>query len=291
MNYYERIQKSIDYMEENLEQEMTLDRAAREAFMSLSNFHRMFFTLVGYSAKEYIRNRRISTAAGSIKKEKTKIIDIAAKYDYDSADAFSRTFKNITGVLPSKYNSSKINFTFERINLMDKYFHSEDRILAESYPDIKVLKNLPTQRVAYYRYFGTRPEQHAFSVMGEWIRKNKIDICKGEYRIFGYNSPEVSPDAKEYGYELCLTIPKHMEVEDEKIKTKTLMGGMYAVTGIERGQNLGENIIKGWQRFNSWLEGSKYVYGGYQWLEEHLSFDEKGEHIGGVDLYMPIKER
>jgi len=62
MNYYERIQKSIDYIERNLEEKVNITLVAKEAYMSLSNFYRMFLALSGFTAKEYIRLRRIHFA-------------------------------------------------------------------------------------------------------------------------------------------------------------------------------------------------------------------------------------
>ncbi len=288
MNYYERIQNSIDYIEANLEEEIKVEDAAKSAFMSVSNFHRLFFAIVGYSVKEYIRYRRVCLAAKEIKYGDKRLLDIALQYAYESADAFSRTFKKVTGVLPSRYSHSDENFIFERIDLMDRYFVIQDEELANRYPDIKVLKELNPMRVAYYCYYGKDPENHAFEVMSAWIRKNQIDLTQGEYRIFGYNAPDSNPDSEEYGYEVCLAIPEYVTVEDEKVKEKELGGGLYAVTGIERGECLGENIMKGWKRFEQWLKSSKYTYGGHQWLEEHLGFDKNAAHIGGVDLYMPI---
>ena len=63
----------------------------------------------------------------------------------------------------------------------------------------------------------------------------------------------------------------------------------YAVITIERTkeEELGEGIMRGWKRFSNWLEGSKYVYGDAQWLEEHLCFDDAFAHTGGVELYIP----
>lgn len=291
MNYYERIQNSINYMEKNIEEEIKVEDAAKQAYMSVSNFHRMFFALSGYSAKDYIRRRRISLAAKEVKEGNERVIDIAIKYAYDSADAFSRTFKNLTGFLPSKYSSSGIEYVFERIDIMDKYFEIQDKELLEKYPDIKVLKKLKPMRVAFYCYYGENPEDNAFKVMNNWIVNNNIDLSEGQYRIFGYNAPDTALGVKEYGYEVCVTVPSEIIVSDDKVKVKELEGGMYAVTRIERGDDLGENIMKGWKRFEQWLKGSKYVYGGHQWLEEHLGFDGNEEHIGGVDLYMPITER
>ena len=288
MNYYQRIQKSIDYIEDSLDTDIKVEDAARIAFMSVSVFHRMFFAIVGYLPKEYIRLRRISLAADEIKAGNSRIIDIAVKYAYDSADSFSRAFKNVTGFLPSKYSESTKDYYFERIEIMDKYFEVQDKEMLEKYPDIKVLKELQPMRVAYYCYYGKNPENGAFSVMNDWLLKNNIDLNNSNYRIFGYNAPDSELSKEGYGYEVCITIPDDMKVDDETVKVKNLEGGLYAVIAVERDECFGDNIVKGWDRLQKWLEGSKYAYGGRQWLEEHLGFSEQAEHIGGVDLYMPI---
>lgn len=154
MNYYERIQKSIDYIESNVENKINIDFAAQTAFMSLSNFYRMFFALTGYSVKEYIRLRRISLAAIDIQGTDTCLIDIAIKFDFESGDSFSRAFKRITGFLPSDYRKKKSLYKFERIDIMEKYFDIQDKELIENYPDIKVLKEMEPTRVAYFAIMG-----------------------------------------------------------------------------------------------------------------------------------------
>lgn len=63
MNYYECIQASIDYIENNLYEDIDLEKAADSAYMSLSNYYRLFFAIVGCSVKEYVRLRRIHLAA------------------------------------------------------------------------------------------------------------------------------------------------------------------------------------------------------------------------------------
>lgn len=139
MNYYEQIQKSIDYIEGNLEEPINIITAANEAYMSQSNYYRMFFAMVGYSVK-YIRMRRISNAAKMLRDTEESIIDIAVKYDFDSRDSFSRAFRRITRFLPSEYRRQTSVYRFERENIMDKYYDKQqDERLLEKYPDIKVL--------------------------------------------------------------------------------------------------------------------------------------------------------
>lgn len=290
MNYYERIQKSIDYIENNLDSKISLKDAAQEAFMSLSNYYRMFFALVGYPVKEYIRKRRISLAAKELKESYVCLIDLAVKYDFESGDAFSRAFKRVTGYLPSTYRKENVNYSFERVEIMDKYFDIQDKELLNKYPNIKVLKEVEPMRVAYYNYVGKEPEAHAFDVIKKWLEKCKLNINNGKTRIFGYDT---SHGKEEHGYEVCVTIDDDMVVDDEHVKTKILPGGLYAVTSVKRenGVDIGTSIINAWEHFRKWLNDSKYTYGTHQWLEEHLGFDTEANHIGGVDLYMPIVEK
>jgi len=290
VNYYERIQKSIDFVESNLENDIKVDEMAKEAYMSVSSFYRIFFAITGYQAKEYLINRRICSASKDLNEKQSKVIDIAMKYSYNSADAFSRIFKKVTGITPSECVRSGDQYIFERMNVMNKYFEDADQEMVDQYPDIKVLRNLPQMRVAYYCFYGKNPEDGAFLVMKKWVMENKIDYKNGDYRIFGYNAPDTDASKDEYGYVVCVTIPDDMEVKDDHVMTKTISGGLYAVISIEPKGNLGEEIMRGWKRFTRWLEGSKYVYGEAQWLEEHLDFGDDFKHLGGVDLYMPIRK-
>lgn len=291
MNYYERIQKSIDYIESKLDENIDIEKSAREAFMSCSNYYRIFFALTGYSVKEYIRHRRISSAVKDIKETDASILDIALKYGFKSNEALTRAFRRITGYPPSAFRNENLNYSFERVNILDKYFDIQDKDLLEKYPDIKVLKELKPFRVAYYCYFGKEPETRAFSVMSNWLKRSGLQFEKDKLRIFGFNNPgPAGPDQTEYGYEVWVTIGDDVVVNDSLVKTKIFQGGLYAVCGVK---NLapggdGSEIHDTWQRFNRWLNESKYVHGDHQWLEEHLHFNDKLEHTGGMDLYMPI---
>ncbi|MTI70334.1 MAG: AraC family transcriptional regulator [Firmicutes bacterium] len=292
MNYYERIQRAIRYMEGRLDSSIKLEDVAREAYMSLSNFYRMFFSLVGYRAKEYIRLRRMSKAIEDIERRKDTILNIAIKYGYGNHTSFTKAFKRIIGVTPSEFRKQGLTWEFQEIDILDKYYSKENEEFMELYPDIKVLKEIKPMRVAYYCYYGKNPELKAFETMSNWMSENKIDIESEKIRIFGFNNPGPSNYKDiEYGYEVCVTISNDIEVIDPLVKTKIMPGGLYAVCGVK---NLvidgeGKAIIDAWKRLKSWLEVSKYEYGEHQCMEEHLKFDDEYNYIDGMDIYMPIK--
>lgn len=291
MNYYERIQRSVDYIESKLRDNIAIERAAQEAFMSCSNYYRMFFALTGYTVKEYIRLRRISCAVKDIKETDKSILDIALNYGFESNEAFTRAFKRVTGFPPNVFRKRNLNYIFERVNVLEKYYDIQDPELLEKYPDIKVLKELKPCRVAYYCYYGSEPEKGAFSVMRDWLKRSGLNFEKDKLRIFGFNNPSpASPAQKEYGYEVWVTINDDFVVNDSLVKTKTFQGGLYAVCTVRdlAPGGDGSEISETWQRFNKWLSESKYVAADHQWLEEHLYFNDEFKHTGGMNLYMPI---
>lgn len=65
----------------------------------------MFSFLSGISLSEYIRRRRLTLAALGLKDRELRIIDVAVKYGYSSADSFSRAFHSMHGILPSEARS------------------------------------------------------------------------------------------------------------------------------------------------------------------------------------------
>ena len=84
MNYYDRIQQSIDFIEANLVQPLTPQIVSRAIYSSLPHFYRVFTAMTGFSVKEYIRKRRLSCAAHELFASDRKIIEIALKYRYNS---------------------------------------------------------------------------------------------------------------------------------------------------------------------------------------------------------------
>lgn len=290
MNYYERVHKSIMYIEENITNPIMLGEVAKVAEMSLTNFYTMFYSLVGYTVKEYIRRRRISHASKLLAITKAKIIDIAVECQFESQEAFTRAFKQLTGDTPKLSRVKSKHYNFERIDIMDTYFQIQDKKLLKKYPDIKVLKKIEPIRIAYYRVYGTHPENEAFTVLKNWAKKNKLIEGDSKYRVFSFDTPDSKRGDNEYGFEVWMSIDNDIIVEDNNVKSKTFEGGLYAVTSTKV-----SGVVSTWDRFREWLKISKYGLGEHQYLEEHLPFSDwdkdksQDEHM--IDLLMPLKEK
>lgn len=101
MEWLDRLNSTICYIEENLPGEIKLEEIARIACCSSYHYQRMFAYLADVPLSEYIRRRRMSRAAADLLGGDSKVIDIALRYSYDSPTAFNRAFKSVHGVAPS----------------------------------------------------------------------------------------------------------------------------------------------------------------------------------------------
>lgn len=101
MDWVERLNQSMSYIEEHLTAEIDYDELGRIACCSTYHYQRMFTYMAGISLAEYIRRRKMSLAAIDLQSGKEKIIDVAAKYGYSSPTAFNRAFQSFHGIAPS----------------------------------------------------------------------------------------------------------------------------------------------------------------------------------------------
>lgn len=117
MNLLKRMNLVLDYIEDNLDGEIEENKIAMLFAGSKGMFQRIFTLMTDTTLSEYIRKRRLTQSAFDIRNTNEKIIDIAVKYNYNSASAFNSAFKNFYGISPSNARKSGVQFqSFQRFN-------------------------------------------------------------------------------------------------------------------------------------------------------------------------------
>ncbi len=101
MEWLKRLEAAIDYIEDNLDKEISYDEAAHIACCSPYYFQRIFSYVSGVSLAEYIRRRKMTQAAFELQRTDSRVIDVALKYGYSSPTSFSRAFQNVHGITPT----------------------------------------------------------------------------------------------------------------------------------------------------------------------------------------------
>jgi len=101
MNTAKQMNEAITYIEKHLLEEISLEDISQSIYTSKFHFARMFNFLTGMTVFEYIRNRRLTKAVQDLRKS-MRVIDVAYKYGYETPESFSKAFKRLHGVSPSK---------------------------------------------------------------------------------------------------------------------------------------------------------------------------------------------
>ena len=102
MDWIIGIQRAIDYIEQHLTEELDYEEVAKQSYSSPFHFQRVFSILCGYTVGEYIRYRRLTLAGQELASARGKVIDIAAKYGYESPESFANAFRKFHGISPSE---------------------------------------------------------------------------------------------------------------------------------------------------------------------------------------------
>lgn len=106
MDWIHSMQKAIDYIEDNLLNDINPDEISKSVYFSSYHFGRIFSMITGVTISEYIRDRRLSLAGEELFKTKAKIVDIALKYRYETPEGFAKAFSRFHGITPSAARES-----------------------------------------------------------------------------------------------------------------------------------------------------------------------------------------
>lgn len=112
MDWVDRMNSVIDYVENNLSHEIDEKEISKITACSFNLFQGSFTQITGIPLSEYVRRRKLTCAAHDIQNTGGKIIDIALKYGYQSEDAFRVAFKRLHGVTPTEVRKAGVKLTF-----------------------------------------------------------------------------------------------------------------------------------------------------------------------------------
>lgn len=101
MDWLYRMNLAMDYIENNICENIDFEQVSKLACCSAYNFQRMFAYITNISISEYIRRRRLTLVVNELKHSNMRIIDLAVKYGYDSHESFARAFQKLHGISPS----------------------------------------------------------------------------------------------------------------------------------------------------------------------------------------------
>ena len=97
-----KVSLAISYIEDHLHEPICINSIADASFMSVRSLQRNFSASTGYSVKTYLRGRRLTEASKELVAG-GRVLDTAVKYQFDSYEGFSRSFKRNFLLSPDQF--------------------------------------------------------------------------------------------------------------------------------------------------------------------------------------------
>jgi len=309
--YRSRLNRSIDYIQNHYDEDLSLAKLAEVACFSKFHFHRLFRTLVGETVNDFVKRIRLEKSIQKLTREKSKsITEIAFDCGFSSSQNFAKIFKSQFGVPPStirnEYNwenwKIKIgNFRAKDVQglkpaesfLYDIYCDKRQlpvNKLLDKRPveDVKIV-DCPPLHVAYVRSIGPYKEQAirpAFNKLRQWATPrgfvNENLIVLGVF----WSNPDITPEDKMI-HDACITVPESAKA-DRWINTQILPGGKFAVHHCEVEPNGNDEA---WMNLiMNWLISSDYQPDDRPNYQIHYNDPETHPLKHQIlDLCMPVK--
>ena len=99
------VAEALDFVERHLKQEIGVADMAHAAGYSLYHFCRVFNGLVHHTPYDYLMRRRLSQSAELLLESDWNVVDVAFEYQFNSHETYSRAFKRMFGLPPSRYRA------------------------------------------------------------------------------------------------------------------------------------------------------------------------------------------
>jgi transcriptional regulator GlxA family with amidase domain len=102
-----RIEQSITYMAQHLDEPLQVATLAAQANVSPSHFFALFKRRIGSAPIDYFTRLRMQRACHLLEQTSLSVKEIAAELGYDDPFYFSRVFKSVNRVAPSGYRAAQ----------------------------------------------------------------------------------------------------------------------------------------------------------------------------------------
>lgn len=265
--YLQRIYKVIFYIEQNENDDLTLEELSKVGGFSKYHFHRIFNSIIGNNLSDYVRQVRLSSTTMKFKTN-LNITQIAQMSGYETNASFSKAFKKHFGITPKEFSK----------NAKKK---KGNKMLEPKLVEIEPIEVLYVRKTGSYM----QSADEAWKTMVVFVHENKLlEKAIARYGI-AHDNPSVIEEHN-LRYDACLELNESANPMGE-VSSKQIAGGKYALF-MHKGSYalLGESF----KNIGDWIVESGVELRDEPLFQKYLDLDPTGikEEDLRTELYVPI---
>ena len=296
-DYKNRINRVFEFIDENLESDLSLNTVSEIAFFSPFHFHRVFKFVTGETLNEYVTRRRVEKSASDLLHKNITATGIAHQHGFSDNSSYSRTFKKYFGVSPTEFKNQNPN-KYSKIRQLkskngqaypnyERYICIINNLKKWTEMNAKIeVKEIPELNLAGVTHIGINGIENAFEKLTKWaIPKGLLKNSETKMGRIFYDSFKVTaPDKVRMSIFLTTNVPFEIDSEINKL---TINKGKCIVGRFEITPN---EFEKSWTSLFIWMNENGYKKSSENPFEiYHNDFREHPENKFITDLYIPIE--
>jgi AraC family transcriptional regulator len=285
--YRGRINLAVDYIDNNIGKDFTLDVIASVAGFSKYHFHRIFYTFTGESLFQFIQRLRLEKAATLLLNNPVRpVTDIALECGFGNSSSFAKSFKQYFGYSATVWRDlghvscmqestpvkkdrnlrqadSNDGKAFPLANLYIEYINYNQvwrYELMENVSRTVEVKDLPETTLAYVRYVGPykgdgKLFENLFNKLFQWAGpRNLLHYPETKTIIIYHDNPDITDESK-LRVSVSISVPEDTAVDGE-IGKMVIPAGKYALARFELSDT---EYQEAWDWvYRTWLPESGY---------------------------------
>lgn len=302
--YTARINRVMDYVNENLDKQIDLSTMADIASFSPYHFHRIFTFILNETPNNFVSRLKLEKAAQLLHDDqKATVSDIASRCGFVNISSFSRAFKQYFNVSAKEFRLegkavfvkngirysknckviSKIGKNKQNFNPQFCSVELKQIIIMDTKIEVK---QMPELNLIYCRHMGAFDKiGQAYEKLFKWAAPRGLVNSSSKTVTVYHDDPSITSMEK-VRQDASLIVEKEVKVEGE-IGKSTLKAGKYAVGHFEIKET---EFEEAWNTMCSWFTESGYQPGDACSYElYHNDYKEHPEHRFIVDICIPVK--
>ncbi|WP_139166089.1 AraC family transcriptional regulator [Chryseobacterium jejuense] len=297
--YKKRIVKTIQYIDTNLDADLSLEKIAEVSAYSPFHFHRIFKLVTGETLQNYIIRRKIEKSAFLLAVHKNiEMKEIYFDLGFSNPSVFSKTFKKYYGLAPSEFRKSapkvfhKILQTQSKNGQIDtvfsQYICTIENLLNWTTMNLKIeVKEMPEMNLAAVMSLGIAGVEPSYNVLIDWAKKKHLFPRENVKMISVYHdSFKVTPPDK-VRIHACMLLDGKLEEPTGEIFSETIEAGKFIIGSGEVTLNDFEQC---WVSLFLWMNEHNYsTRRTFPFEIYHSNFKEHPEGKMIVDFCIPIQ--
>jgi AraC family transcriptional regulator len=234
--YQRRMHAVVDYIDRHLDSKLDLATLADVAHFSPFHFHRVFQALMDEALGDYVRRRRMESAAIRLRSsDEVSVISVALAVGFSSAESFTRAFRAYFGLSPTQWRKSKDSQDWSNSGTVPGKLRQAATASGPEHGDSSpmefsmnvVLIDREPVSVVYLRHtgpYGPGIGKFWWETMAPWMQTNGL-FGRDRFGI-GLDDPGVTRPER-CRYDACVASPEG-EVLSGQPHRRVIPGGRYA---------------------------------------------------------------